>query len=91
MSNITLLSSITLIAASLVPFYFASRVYRVRRSFFLLSLTLGLTLLIHGLHHALEFTEMLLMSLVVGLISALLAVFFAILYYMNWRSMGAES
>lgn len=56
----------------------------------LLSLTLGLTLFLHGMHHALEFTELELPGLVVGLASALLAILFAALYYLSWRLMRAE-
>ncbi len=91
MSLVNLFSSAALIAVSFVPFYFASKVYRVRKMFFLLSLVLGLALLIHGLHHTLEFAGMIVLSLALGLASALLAVLFALLYYISWRSTSAES
>lgn len=91
MDYVSLLSSITLVAASAIPFYFVIKLYRNRGIFTLLSLTLGLTLLIHGLHHALKFVDMIFLSLILGLISATLVALFALLYYFSWRSAIAGS
>lgn len=90
MNYISLLSSITLLAASSIPFYFALKLRSGPRIFTLLSLTLGLALLIHGVHHALKFVDLILLSLVMGFISALLATLFAVLYYISWRSAVAQ-
>lgn len=86
MDYISLMSSVTLLLASAIPFYFAVRLHSGPRGFVLLSVLLGLALLVHGIHHALRSVELLLVSLMVGLVSAVLVVIFAILYYMNWRS-----
>ncbi len=91
MSHVSLLSSLTLFAASGIPFYFVTRVARGRSLYLLLSILLGLTLLVHGLHHLFDFVEMRVVSLTAGLLSALLAVAFGVLYYVSWRETNAGS
>lgn len=89
-SLFNLLSAITLALASVIPFYFAYSLVRLRRSYSLLSLTLALALLVHGAHHGLAFFELTVPGLGAGQASAILALAFGILYYTTWRSEGVD-
>lgn len=46
-----LASSLAILYASLIPFYLAKLIYARNKKFFLLSLTFGLSLAIHGVYH----------------------------------------
>ncbi len=69
-----------------IPFYFATALARFRRAYARLSLLLGLTLVVHSLHHLLAFLGLPIPALGADQVSALLALVFGILYYTTWRS-----
>ncbi len=85
-----LLSALTVVLVSIIPFYFSYSLARLRRSYALLSLALALTLLVHGAHHVFVFVELTIPALGAGQVSAILAIAFGILYYTTWRSEAVD-
>lgn len=91
MSHFTLLSALVLIAASAIPFLFALRVRGAENGYASISLLLGLTLVVHSLHHIFAYAGRASASVVAGLSSALLALAFGTLYYASWRNVRARA
>ncbi len=79
-------SFLSILYASIIPYFLAYKLFPSKRSFAYLSTILGTMLLIHSIHHLGEFMGNAFLEDVFGLASAVMAVFLGITYsYLRGR------
>jgi hypothetical protein len=84
MDYLQLASALVVIYAAAIPLYMAGRIFKVSKWFFIVSATLGLGLLVHGVYHYWAFLGNGLLKITFEFLSAIL-IFSLTAYYTYLR------